>query len=97
MVVDIININEITISISERSIVMSKYEDIYSEYGLRKMIEDTKETIKEKKKEYQEVCEGKRYNPLCADGWKREISNGIKEYENHILELEESLKIKLSR
>ena len=75
---------------------MGKYENINTEYGIRKMIEDTKAKIVESQKEYKEVCEGNRYNPLCAEGWKKQIQSDIKYDENHILDLEESLNIKLN-
>lgn len=73
---------------------MNEWAKIYSEYGLKSMIDETKKKIKESEKEYQEVCEGKRYNPLCADGWKKQIKSDIEDYEKHIAELEEALKIK---
>ena len=72
---------------------MSNYAEIYSEHGLKKMIEDNMQKIIESKKEHQEVCEGTKYNPLCADGWKTEIEKDIKRYENNIIKLEEALKI----
>jgi hypothetical protein len=75
---------------------MKNYADIYSEYGLKTMINNAKDKIEQLKKDYQEVCEGKRYNPLCKDEWERIIQENIKYYENDIKELEKALLIKTS-
>lgn len=72
-----------------------KYAKIYSEYGLRKMLSQNNEEIIKKEKEYQEVCVGRKYNPLCTDGWKKEIQNDINYLKNNNKILEEALKIKI--
>jgi hypothetical protein len=69
-----------------------KYAEYYSEYGLKKMIEVYTKDIENKKKEYNEVEE--RYNPLCADGWRREIKEQINDLNNTIEELKYALKLK---
>jgi uncharacterized short protein YbdD (DUF466 family) len=56
---------------------MNEYAQIYSEYGLKEMIQDNKNKIVEKQKKFQEICEKNRYNPLCADRWKKVIQEDI--------------------
>lgn len=72
---------------------MKRYAEIYSEKGLRNLIENYKQKIADKEKEFNEVKE--RYNPLCADGWRREINIQIKGYKNTLKELEKALEEKL--
>lgn len=68
--------------------------EIFSEVGLEEMIEEKKQKIKESEKEYQDVCEGKKYNPLCKEEWKKQIQQDISEYKNDILNYEAALEIK---
>ncbi len=72
---------------------MNEYAKHYSIYGLESMIVDAKQEIIDKEKEYNEV--EIRYNPLCADGWRKEISKDIERLKNDIIEFEEALKNKL--
>lgn len=65
--------------------------DIYSEYGLKDLLVETKKRIEEKQIEYLQVEE--KYNPLCADEWRKEISKDIIQYFNDVIEIEEALKI----
>jgi hypothetical protein len=76
---------------------MNKYAEYYSEYGLNQMIEDAKKKIEEKQKEYQEVCEGKRYNPACADWWKNDINEDIEYLKGQIEMCNEALIIKSNK
>ena len=72
---------------------MNEYAQIYSEYGLKEMIQDNKNKILEKQKKFQEICEGNRYDFLCANRRKKVIQEDIKCYENDIKELESALEI----
>jgi hypothetical protein len=73
---------------------MNRYVEIYSISGLEEMISDNKKLIQEKQQEYTDVCDGKRYNPNCAEEWKKNILDEIKEYEEENQVLEEALEIK---
>ncbi|MDD2495288.1 MAG: hypothetical protein PHE29_08855 [Tissierellia bacterium] len=73
---------------------MSRLEDIYSEFGLREMINDNKKDIVKLKSDYIAVEQGLLWNPLCKEGNMKEIQKMISEKESLIIELEEALKVK---
>lgn len=69
------------------------YYELYSEHGLRTMIQNNEKKIQEKEKEYQEV--EIRYNPLMADGTRREIQKEIDSLKLQNVELTEALNEKI--
>lgn len=69
------------------------YAELYSEHGLRTMIQDNEKKIQEKENEYNEV--EIRYNPLMADGNRREIQREIDSLKTQNIELTEALHEKL--
>lgn len=73
---------------------MSKWEDIYSEFGLREMIDENNKEIEELKVKYIAVEKGLLYNPLCKEENMGEIQKMISEKESLIVELQSALKVK---
>lgn len=76
---------------------MYEYAKIYSEQGLREFIKETEKEIKEKQKEYQDIYEGKRYNPLCRDSWLMVIQKDIDDLKKNLKEYKKALKVKQSK
>lgn len=72
---------------------MKNYSEIYSEQGLRAMIQDNERKIKEKEKEYEEA--EVRYNPLMAVGNRKEIKSDIASLQILNVELNKSLEEKI--
>jgi len=72
---------------------MKTYSELYSKHGLRTMIQNNEKKIQEKEKEYTEV--EIRYNPLMADGNRREIQKEIDSLKAQNVELTDSLHEKL--
>lgn len=75
---------------------MNEYSRIFSKDGLIAMISGAKEELINKQKEYQDVYDGKKYNPKCRECWLKTIKEDIKNLENDIRDYEEALQIKQS-
>lgn len=76
---------------------MNKYAEIYSEFGLNSMIADTEKELIEKQKEYQDVFDDKRYNPMCRESWLKVIQKDIDDLKKEIEDYKEALLIKQSK
>jgi hypothetical protein len=55
---------------------------IYSIYGLEQRIQDVKDEIEQKEKEFNE-CE-LRYNPLCVEGHKKMLARDLDMLKNNL-------------
>jgi RNA polymerase-binding transcription factor DksA len=72
---------------------MSEYADIYSEYGLKSMIEDNLKKIEEKKNDIVEVKAGRKWHSLWKDENVKILEEDIQMLENEIKEFKKALQI----
>jgi peptidoglycan hydrolase CwlO-like protein len=72
---------------------MNKYAEIYSEYGLKKMIQENLKEIQQKINDIYEVQAGRKWNPLCKDENIKILQEDIQRLGKDIKDFEEALLI----